>query len=52
MGKVIPGMTMSLDGFIHDQNGSVGSLYPDLADLRNTEALQQAMKTTGAMVMF
>ena len=52
MGKVIPGMTMSLDGFIHDQNGSVGSLYPDLKDLRNTESLQQAIQTTGAVVIF
>lgn len=29
MGKVILGMTMSLDGFINDRNGSVESLYPE-----------------------
>jgi hypothetical protein len=29
MGKVILGMTMSLDGFINDRNGSVADLYPD-----------------------
>jgi putative endonuclease len=27
MGKVIAGMTMSLDGFINDDNGSVEKLY-------------------------
>jgi hypothetical protein len=32
MGKVILGMTMSLDGFINDRSGSVEALYPDLAD--------------------
>ena len=51
MGKVILGMTMSLDGFINDQNGSVASLYPDLEELQNTEPLQEAIKTTGAVVM-
>lgn len=30
MAKVILGMTMSLDGFINDRNGSVEALYPDL----------------------
>jgi hypothetical protein len=30
MEKVILGMTMSLDGFINDRDGSVASLYPDL----------------------
>ena len=28
MAKVILGMTMSLDGFINDQSGSVDALYP------------------------
>ena len=31
MAKVIAGMTMSLDGFVSDGNGSVAQLYPDLA---------------------
>lgn len=44
-------MTMSLDGFINDRSGSVGSLYADLAELRNTEPLQEAIKMTGAVVM-
>src|SRR3712207_4949960 len=51
MGKVVLGMTISLDGFVNDRNGSVERLYPDLAALRETEILQEAMRTTGAVVM-
>lgn len=51
MAKVLLGMTMSLDGFIHDRQGSVAALYPDLASLRETEALQEVIRTTGAVVM-
>ena len=51
MGKVILGMTMSLDGFINDSDGSVASLYPDLDELRNTEPLQESIRMTGAVVM-
>ena len=51
MGKVIVGMTMSLDGFINDRNGDVSCLYPDLEALRKTEMLAEAMQTTGAVVM-
>jgi dihydrofolate reductase len=51
MGKVLLGMTMSLDGFINDRNGGVQSLYPDLDELRNTELLQESIRTTGAVVM-
>ncbi len=36
MAKVIVGMTISLDGFVADKNGSAGRLYPDLAALRHT----------------
>ena len=36
MAKVVVGMTISLDGFVEDQSGSVARLYPDLADLRDT----------------
>jgi hypothetical protein len=49
MGKVILGMTMSLDGFVNDRNGSVDSLYPDLGELRKTEMLQEIIKTTGSV---
>jgi dihydrofolate reductase len=51
MGKVIAGMTMSLDGFVHDHTGSVGALYPDLDSLRDTEPLREAIHHTGAVVM-
>lgn len=51
MGKVILGMTMSLDGFINDRNGSVAALYPDLAALRDTEPLSESIRNTGAVVM-
>jgi dihydrofolate reductase len=51
MGKVILGMTMSLDGFINDRGGSVEALYPDLVALRETEPLKESIKNTGAVVM-
>ena len=51
MGKVILGMTMSLDGFVNDRDGSVDSLYPDLEELGNTEPLQESIRTTGVVVM-
>ena len=51
MGKVILGMTISLDGFINDRGGSVGALYPDLDTLRNTEPMRESIQNTGAVVM-
>ncbi len=51
MGKVVGGMTFSLDGFVSDPQGDVGRLYPDLGDLRHTEMLQEEIRTTGAVVM-
>jgi len=51
MARVIVGMAMSLDGFVNDRSGSVSRLYPDLEALRKTEVLQEAIKTTGAVVM-
>jgi dihydrofolate reductase len=51
MSKVILGMTMSLDGFINDRQGSVGALYPDLEALRDTQPLQESIQNTGAVVM-
>ncbi len=51
MGKVILGLTISLDGFAEDINGSVGALYPDLDTLRNTEVLRESIRTTGSVVM-
>jgi dihydrofolate reductase len=51
MGKVILGMTTSLDGFINDRNGSVEALYPDLAAWRETEPGRESIRNTGAVVM-
>ena len=51
MSNVIVGMTVSLDGFIQDRHGSVGALYPDLATLRTTVPMQEAIHNTGAVVM-
>lgn len=51
MGKVVLGMTMSLDGFINDRNGSVEVLYPDLATLREIDPLKESIQNTGAVVM-
>lgn len=50
-GKVVLGMTISLDGFISDRNGDLQSLYPDLEVLRKTEELQASITATGAVVM-
>src|SRR5574337_755579 len=51
MGKVILGVTISLDGFAEDSKGSVGALYPDLDTLRKTDLLQESIRTTGSVVM-
>jgi dihydrofolate reductase len=51
MGNVIGGMTHSLDGFVSDAQGNVSQLYPDLGELRNTEMLQEEIRTTGTVVM-
>lgn len=51
MAKVLAGMTMSLDGFVEDRNGSLARLYPDLDALRQTDLLQEEIGRTGAVVM-
>ena len=50
-GKVVLGMTISLDGFINDPNGSVAALYPDLAAWAETEQGKESIQNTGAVVM-
>src|SRR5207249_5605033 len=44
-------MTISLDGFVADQNGNAGRLYPDLAALRCTPYMEDAIEQTGAVLM-
>lgn len=51
MGKVIAGTTMSLDGFMHDPDGSVEPLYADFAELRDALTFEETIRTTGAVVM-
>lgn len=51
MAKVSAGMTLSLDGFVADADGSAGPLYPDLADLRDTEYMRGLIDETGAVLM-
>ena len=51
MGKVVGGMTFSLDGFVSDSHGDVSQLYPDLGELGHTDMLQEEIRTTGAVVM-
>lgn len=51
MGKIVLGITISLDGFVNDRNGSVAALYPDLADWRETEQGKESIQNTGAVVM-
>jgi dihydrofolate reductase len=51
MGKVILGMTMSLDGFINDRAGSVGALYSDLIAWRESTPGKDSIQNTGAVVM-
>ncbi|MFQ3544453.1 dihydrofolate reductase family protein [Halobacillus rhizosphaerae] len=51
MGKVIAGMTMSLDGFINDRNGSAKHLNPDFSELLEAFSFKEMTKETGAVVM-
>ncbi|MGH3058802.1 MAG: hypothetical protein ACRDPP_11275 [Gaiellaceae bacterium] len=43
-------MTTSLDGFA-DESGSASRLYPDLAALRDTAYMSEAIEETGAVLM-
>src|SRR5215217_9166705 len=51
MTAVCAGMTISLDGFVADSRGSASRLYPDLAELRGTDYMNEAIDRTGAVVM-
>ena len=51
MGKVMAGMTMSLDGFINDRNGSAESLSPDFEELLETTSFKEMIADTGAVIM-
>ena len=51
MGRVIAGMTMSLDGFVADADGNVDRLYADLADLQGSTYMTATIAETGAVLM-
>lgn len=51
MNKVIIGMTISLDGFAHDSEGSVRQDRTDVTAWRDTAIGQEMIRTTGAVVM-
>ena len=42
---------MSLDGFVHDANGSAATLYPDLQALQGTPYMTAEIERTGAVLM-
>jgi dihydrofolate reductase len=51
VGKVIAGMTMSLDGFVADAEGNVDRLYGDFAELRGSPYMADTIAETGAVLM-
>ena len=51
MAKVLAGMTVSLDGFVADRDGSSDGLYSDLVALRDTPYMRQMIAETGAVLM-
>jgi dihydrofolate reductase len=51
MGKVIAGMTMSLDGFINDSHGSAERLSPDFSELLEAPSFKELTENTGAVIM-
>jgi dihydrofolate reductase len=51
VGKVIAGMTMSLDGFVADADGNVGRLYADFAELQRSSYMTDTIAETGTVLM-
>lgn len=51
MGRVIAGMTMSLDGFVTDMEGKVDRLYADFAEMQSSPSMETSITATGAVVM-
>ena len=41
MARVIAGMSISLDGFVADADGSADALHPDPAELPDTPCLRE-----------
>ncbi|MEO5628036.1 MAG: dihydrofolate reductase family protein [Candidatus Saccharimonadales bacterium] len=51
MAKVLAGMTISLDGFMNDHNGSAQSLSPDFEELLAAPSFKEMVDNTGAVIM-
>src|SRR3712207_7100423 len=51
MARLIAGMTVSLDGYVQDAEGSAAALYPDLADLQDSPYVRAMQDETGAVLM-
>ncbi|MGR6965465.1 dihydrofolate reductase family protein [Geodermatophilus sp. URMC 61] len=51
MTRVIAGMTVSLDGFVQDAEGSAAALYTGFADLQDSDHLTAMQDETGAVLM-
>lgn len=51
MARVIAGMTISLDGFVADRNGSAERLYPDFAAFQDSPYMKSMIAETGAVIM-
>lgn len=51
MATVIAGMTMSLDGFVEDADGSTAALYTDFDDLLESPMMKTLQEKVGAAVM-
>jgi dihydrofolate reductase len=49
--RVVAGMTISLDGFVQDADGSAAALYPDLVELQDSPYLRAMQAETGAALM-
>ncbi|MBB3083268.1 dihydrofolate reductase family protein [Geodermatophilus sabuli] len=48
---LIAGLTLSLDGYFEDANGSAAALYTDLDDLRDSAYMKAMQAETGAVLM-
>ncbi|CAN5189502.1 dihydrofolate reductase family protein [soil metagenome] len=51
MGKVIAGMSMSVDGFVNDGEGGVDKLFPDFEELHDVPSFKEMVEHTGAVIM-
>src|SRR5215218_1866938 len=48
---LIAGLTLSLDGYLEDANGSAGALYTDLEALQDSAYMKALQAETGAVLM-